>query len=422
MLLQFSVENFLSFKEKNVFSMLPTADKAHGENIITSGDAKAINTAVVYGANASGKSNLFSAMGISIMLLRSSNLRQINEIMPVTPFKFSEDSYKQPSFFEYIFIAKDNKKYVYGFSVTQEKVIDEYLYKYNSRRPSVIFERKNTVEYEFPVTQKKQLEPLTQWNSENKFFISTATMWNAESTKSAFEWLSSCFDTLSEIQVVQNIALSIFKNDISEKKYIDFTKELLKNTDINISDISINMKTINNNDLGFGFLPRLMINNPYANTVEKYEFEIVTDHIVKEGNKQKHYKLNLMEESLGTQQLFYFAPLLKTTFEKGSVLLIDELDRSLHPHVVKYLVNMFRDEKINKNGAQLIATTHDTTLLDLDLLRRDQIFFVEKQADTGVSDVFPLADFSVRKSDNIEKAYLIGRYGAVPYIKGEDRV
>ena len=138
--------------------------------------------------------------------------------------------------------------------------------------------------------------------------------------------------------------------------------------------------------------------------------------------QENKYTLSLAEESLGTQQLFFLAPLLRQTFEKGKVLVVDEIDRSLHPFIVKFLVNLFRNPKINTNGAQLIFTTHETTLLSLDTFRKDQVYFTEKDAETGVTDLYSLDEFSVRKTDNIGKGYLLGRYGAIPFLKTEEIV
>jgi len=123
---------------------------------------------------------------------------------------------------------------------------------------------------------------------------------------------------------------------------------------------------------------------------------------------------------LGTQQLFFYGPFLQDAFEKGKTIIIDEIDKSLHPSIVKFVMNLFRDGDVNKNNAQLIVTTHDTGLLSLDMFRRDQIYFTEKDVATGVTDLYSLDEFSVRKTENIEKGYLMGRYGAVPFLRTEE--
>ena len=126
--------------------------------------------------------------------------------------------------------------------------------------------------------------------------------------------------------------------------------------------------------------------------------------------------MNLQEESLGTQSLFFFSPVLKEAFEQGKVVIVDEIDKSLHPLLVEFIIKLFNDSKTNKNNAQLIFNTHDTNLLSLDNFRRDQIWFVEKEPKKGTTDLYPLDDFSVRKTENIQKGYLNGRYGAIPFL------
>lgn len=126
--------------------------------------------------------------------------------------------------------------------------------------------------------------------------------------------------------------------------------------------------------------------------------------------------MNLAFESLGTQAMFNFAPVLYDILKNGRVLIVDEIDKSLHPLIVRYIVSLFADSSSNKHGAQLICNTHDTNLLDLDLLRRDEIWFTERDPQTGSTSLYPLTDYSPRKGENIENGYLVGRYGAIPFI------
>ena len=142
-------------------------------------------------------------------------------------------------------------------------------------------------------------------------------------------------------------------------------------------------------------------------------YKVNTKHIV----NGDEYEFDISEESLGTQVIFSYIPVLKDVLDNGKVLIIDEFDKSLHPFIVKYIVEIFNDLEINKKGAQLIFNTHDTNLLDLELLRRDQIWFTEKNSEDGSTTIYPLDDFSVRKTENVEKGYLLGRYGAIPFLE-----
>ena len=136
-------------------------------------------------------------------------------------------------------------------------------------------------------------------------------------------------------------------------------------------------------------------------------------------HKGSELELTYEEESMGTQIIFSFIPFIKDALSSKKIIVVDEIDRSLHPYLVEMLVQMFNDSEINRNGAQLIFNTHDTNLLNLNILRRDQIWFTEKDSNNGTSDLYPLSDFSVRKSENIEKGYMLGRYGAIPFIKND---
>ncbi len=421
MLLQFSVENFMSFKEKAILSLEPSKDREHQENIIERGGSKGVNVIATYGANASGKTNFYKAITLALNLIRSSNIRQVNEPLGIVPFKFSPETINKPSKFEFQFIAADNKKYVYGFTADNRIIYEEYLYRYSSSRATKIFERRSNGEYFFTIREKGILQPLTQWNTPNKFFIATATMWNAQSTKVPLEWLSGGIDTYTDLSVLTQDALSKYHGDESQE-YIHFTEKVMGEADINISKIDIHIKKVPINPNLAALIPGVVINGRLIHPQEQAQMEVKTYHDVadKNGANKTRYSLQLGEESVGTQLLFTFAPLLKKALDDGKTIVIDEIDKSLHPAVVKYIVNMFRNNDINKSGAQLIITTHDTSLLSLSTFRRDQVYFVDKDRNTAESRLYALDEYPVRKGENIEKGYILGRYGAVPSIQGGD--
>ena len=421
MLLQFSVENYMSFREKAVLSLVPSKDREHPENINKVNTYKGLNAIATYGANASGKTNYYKAITVALNMIRSSNTRQVNESLPIIPFKFSHDSIFKPSKFEFQFVASDQKKYVYGFTADSRIIYEEYLYRYSSRKPTKIFERRSDGTYEFTAREKNLLSPLTQMNTPNKFFIATATMWNAQSTKIPLEWLSSGIDTYTELGLLTQDAMARYQGDNSEE-YVHFAEKIMGEADINISKIDVKVKKIPIKSNLASFIPGIFINGQLIQPQEQTQLEVNTYHEVRglDGSDVSRYSLPLAEESQGTQLLFTFSPLLKKALDEGKTIVIDEIDRSLHPAVVKYIVNLFRNEEVNKNGAQLIVTTHDTSLMRLGILRRDQICFVDKDKNTAESRIYSMDEFSVRKGENIEKAYLLGRYGAIPEIQGGD--
>ncbi len=390
MLIQFSVENFLSIRDKVFLSLEPSVDKEHPENVIKRKDNKATSTIAIYGANASGKSSLFKAIMVALNMIRNSNNVQITDELPVIPFKLDFESKNKPTTFEFTFVAENDKKYIYGFSATKEKITEEYLYYYATAKPSLLFDISEGEEPKFSRNQKSKLESAYQMNTSKKLFLATATSWNVECTKMPFEWFVESIETFTDVTDLRKFAFEKYKKD-ENKEYVEFTKNLLRQADININNIVVDTKEI---------------------------VEVITGHIIKsaDGN-QMEFPLTLQEESLGTQQIFFYGPFLKDAFEKGKTIVLDEIDKSLHPSIVKFIMNLFRDAEVNKNGAQLIATTHETSLLSLDTFRRDQIYFTEKDMDTGVTDLYSLDEFSVRKTENIEKGYLMGRYGAIPFLE-----
>ena len=421
MLIQFSVKNYMSFKERAVLSLNPSSDSEHPENINLKDKYKASKVISIYGANASGKTSLFKAMTSAVLMIKNSNFMQVN--MPnglMVPFKFDKKSVTVPSEFEFIFVADDCNRYVYGFSADGKQIFEEYLYLYKSQRPTIIFERSGD-KYEFK-SQKAILEPLIRFNTKNKLFLATATNWNTESTMIPFKWLTEKLITFTDAFTLADASLALYKSS-KQNEYVRFTEDLLQTADINISKIHIKVKKQKLGPLAGITVPRITADGQViAQNADQIleQIEIHTEHTIKDGDNESSYLLGMGEESLGTNQLFVLGPFLKEAFDNGMVIVIDEIDRSLHPFIVKYIVNMFRDEDINKAGAQLIFTTHDTSLLSLSIFRKDQIYFTEKDNKTGASDLYSLDEFSVRKTENIEKGYLLGRYGAIPFIRGEE--
>jgi AAA15 family ATPase/GTPase len=419
MLIQFSVSNFRSFKDTAILSLSPSATQEHPENIQAIGKDKALRVISIYGANASGKSNLFKAMTTALLMLRASNTLQVTNRFDVPPFNlqpfaFDSDKSKQPSVFEFTFIAMDGKKYVYGFSADATQILEEYLYCYLTAKPTMIFERTDVNQYKFRREDKKALEDIVKRNLPNKLFLATATAWNFTAMQTPYNWLAKYIDTYGDNMVaISGRALEMYENG-QQGNLKEFTKSLLQHADINIDDYSMKVNEIP--------LPIPIQNQPAPGQIPQVlkNYEIRTGHtIVDAESKPVHYELNMGEESLGTQQLFFFSPILKEAFENGKTIIIDELDKSLHPHIVRFLVSQFLDPSVNTGNAQLIFSTHDTSLLSLDTFRRDEIYFTEKDNSNGASVLYSLDDFQVRKTENIQKGYLLGRYGAIPFLQTE---
>jgi AAA15 family ATPase/GTPase len=423
MLLQFSVQNFLSFRDEAVLCLMPSADREHPENISHSGRYSALNSALVYGANASGKSNIFKALTTALNIIRASSSMPVNARLPVVPFAFDDKCFKQPSKFEFQFIAGDDKKYIYGFSAYPDRIAEEYLYVYDTNRPKKIFDYADG-SYSFSRSCEKELREFTQKNTPNKLLLSTATTWNSEITKAPYLWLSEKIDSYSDINNYQPIALAKYKAEYDNKTdhTLRFTEKLLKKADINISHIDIKYTKIDQNKNPLtDYCGVIMTGTPQAPDPRTgVLYSISTEHRIEDKDGQKKsFMLNFYSESMGSQILFYLAPLLLEALENGKTVFLDEIDKSLHPLIVRVLIELFSQD--NHKGAQLIATTHDTNQMDLSLLRRDQIYFTEKNQKDGASVLYSLDTLTpaVRKTDNVERHYLQGRYGALPLVPEE---
>jgi len=392
MILEFSIENFYSFKYKVTFSMVGSSSDVLPSNYMTVGDNKILKCAAIYGANASGKSNIFKVLNDVVMMLRSSNSSDYSDNLAIVPFAFNNEI--KPSKFEIRFIYEDIR-YIYGFSATKKAIEEEYLYYFPNGKETKIFYRKND-NYTFTVREAKELKMLVNKNTSNKFFLATATNWNYEKTRPAYLFLTKHIVVWQNISNLNNLALKKYYED---KELKDFALEFLKKAYINITDFRVervdDIKTIG----------------------DKFIFNFNDYHVYfKHANMEKD--LYIENESLGTKVFFYLLPFLKSAFNNSEVLIVDELDRSLHPFLVEYIISLFNDCELNKNGSQLIFNTHDTNLLNLNLFRKDQIWFTEKN-ENAVSDLYSLSDFAIRKNENIEKGYMLGRYGAIPLITND---
>ncbi len=223
-------------------------------------------------------------------------------------------------------------------------------------------------------------------------------------------WFEKYIDTYMVGISLSDFAIEAFSKDENEELK-NFTLKLLEEADIVIKDFSIEVEEV---DIDSNIL--MLLKNVAVSQKQK-NVKIKMMHEVKNmKDNPKVYELNFMNESSGTQILFSIAPILKNVFENGKILVIDEIERSLHPSLVEMIIKFFHNPDINKGNAQLIFNTHNTNLLSLEIFRRDQIWFAEKDAKKGTTELYPLDYFSVRKSENIQKGYLNGRYGAVPFV------
>ena len=402
MLLEFNVTNFRSIKQKQTLSLLKTRKNELENNfttisLSTGKTLDVLNSAAIYGANASGKSNLVLALQTMFSIIEQSTSYQKNQgVLGIEPFLLSTETQNQPTEFELDFID-NGVRFVYGFSATKEKIIDEWLYQYPKGHPQVLIERTNTNTWGAMNALKGNKKLWQESTKDNALFLSTAVRLNCEQLSDLSNYMILDMD----FHLYDNdnfLSLVSFKNN--EDKVLQFIQQ----ADLGIDKVKIVEEKMQNIK---GKSYRMVHTSD-----GEVGYKVETYHIMEDGNLMK---FDLQQESVGTKKMFALAYHWLNVLENGHTLVLDELQNSLHPKLVEYLVKMFHDPELNKNGAQLIFVTHETSLLDQEIFRRDQVWFCEKE--NNATELFSLADFSVRKgAENVEKFYLSGRYGAVPYL------
>ncbi|MDV6326853.1 ATP-binding protein [Idiomarina sp. Sol25] len=417
MLIEMSVANFRSLRDQQTFSLMKSSsDELECTNTFSTRAFKTfelLRSAAIYGPNASGKSNFLAALRTMKKIVQeSASHYKRGDKLPVTPFRLNAENRGLPSEFEVSCIV-DGVRYQYGFSVTAEKVHEEWLFAYPKGRPQRWFIRSwNNEEekYEWDLghnlTGEKQL--WLKSTRDNALFLSTAIQLNSEQLKPLFDW----FDESLRFANVSgwNPAFTASLCEVEDKSRV---MDFMKAADLNIDDILVETEAFDSK-----VLPDDMpehIKDVISKDLEgKKIIDIKTVHKDSEG---KDVVFDLEDESDGTQKLFSFAGPWLDALENGYVLFIDELHDNLHPQLVQFLVQLFHSSKTNPKNAQLVFTTHETSILNQNVFRRDQIWFCEKAKDLS-SHLFSLLDFSPRKGrENIEQAYLSGRYGAIPFVR-----
>jgi len=426
MLIEFSVANYRSFKEKVTFSMvaadLDGSDEKLKENNIFAVDEELslVKSAAIYGANASGKSNIAKALNfMKNFMINSSKGTQSTDSIPIEPFRLSTETEHQPSFFELVF-RLDKKIYRYGFEADRDKIVSEWLYYVPRKQEKMLFERKlNKIKtarnYEAEVIIQQKL------TRQNTLFLSVSAQFNVRIAQKALQWLLSNLNIIFSVSAFHDYGGFIHtvelmknsKNSIVMQHCKSQIIELVKKLDIGVHGVEVdNEKITSESLLNIPEDLKKFLSGideiPIVNTTHK-KF----DH---DGNYKSTEQFKLDEhESEGTKKIFALAGVLVTVFDYGKVLIIDEFDARLHPLISRAIVGLFNSKETNPRNAQLIFMTHDTNLLSPKIFRRDQIWFTEKNR-YGATDLYSLAEYQIPDDAPFENDYIQGRYGAIPYI------
>jgi AAA15 family ATPase/GTPase len=409
MLIEFKVENFRSIREEQTLSFVGSNyDNELPDNYLTPelpgmSGVRVMKVAAIYGANASGKSNVISAIQFFAKYVANS----FTDLKPeaptgTVPFRFEKEWAERPTLFE-ITIFIDDIRYTYGLGLSEERVTEEYLIAFPNGKAQQWFERTwnpsvNLYDWTSSAENFQYDDALRKATRDNCTFLSVGAQFNHPKLSSVREWFTGHFKpdrSDFELRTSYMTAYCCHKLPSLHSSVLDF----LKKADLGIVDF----------------------------TVEKYPDDVTPD--------RKHYRLaelhykimlrhkgrdsdtwlSLSDESGGTQHLFSLAVPWIISLACGDFICIDEIETSLHPFLARELIKLFLNPEVNPNGAQLLFTTHNPILLDQELLRRDQFWFTEKD-DSGATCLYPLTNYSPRKSEALMKGYLAGRYGGIPFI------
>lgn len=448
MLIEFRVTNFRSFRDQQVLSMVATSDRDLRDTntaLVPAFKHRLVRSAIVYGPNASGKSNLIMALGaMQLFMITAVNSpptpgRRAIDSPLLRPFLLDPQARQAPTEFELIFVHQ-GVRYQYGLVLGRERIHDEWLLAYPKGQPQTWFERRLQVAVAPPDTpgpgqqerarpdppdrlsqgdgahytwyfgprlggEKQRLADLTR--ADVPYLAAAATFGNPQ-LRTVFDWFAQRLAVFNPWAHPDPFSETV-QQAAAGPQLREQIRALLAEADVGISDFRVRVIAIDDDET-FAQLPAEVLQALAPMRLQRTEVRMqhhapdTPDGVV---------ELPGEDESLGTQRFFSIAGPIIAALEQGQVLAVDEIDDSLHPLLVRRLVALFHSTETNPHGAQLIMNTHDATLLDTRLFRRDQIWFTEKDQ-RGGSRLYPLSDYHPRKDEALSKGYLHGRYGAVP--------
>lgn len=411
MLLEFRIRNYRSIRDEIVLSFVASKDKKLADTHLASTDIKSlpqvIRSAVIYGPNASGKSKLLEGMQfMRAVVAESATSMKPSDKFNVQPFLLDTKFASQPTSFELSFVL-GGVRHQYGFNLTRERIVDEWLLVYRSAKPQQWFSRSfDDVSQKYVYSFSTHLSgPRKLWEEttrSNALFLSTAAQLNSELLGPIFLWLVDRPLFLGVgLTPPTDFTTQLLKTEEGKRDVLEF----LTSADVSISDVVSESRQALQQQVKFG--------GSDGPILTSQELQVDVPQFIHETENGSAI-FGLDDESRGTKHLYNLVAPVLDVLKHGRMLIVDELDSSLHPLLVRWLVNLFHKPERNPLGAQLLFTTHDTSLLDNTLFRRDQIWFIEKDRDQA-THLYPFSDFNPRKAEAWEKGYLTGRYGALPF-------
>ena len=431
MLIEFRFKNYRSFRDEATLSMEAMGLGSFKNCLIPlSSTVKLLPAVAIYGKNGGGKSNVIRAFWLAVQFVRNAQRTQHERAnIPVTPFALNDYSQNEPSSFDFEYTI-GNIRYWYGFSATREKIVSEYLYHAPNGQKATIFTRTGQ-NYSF-TEEKKKRGMIGEMVAENQLFFSVACTMNDAPCIAAMRWFR---DYVVFSRDYSDIPMQLLEYS-EDKNMLTAISEYAKTADLGIlnmqfefdskeikDDVSLPDDIPEDVRTALVQFMHALSESSSGNDVQLKVGEVSAkaSHLgMNQDGTKASYTLELSEESDGTRKLMALAPAVESALRNGGILLVDELERELHPMLVNFIVAKFQSKDSNPNGAQIVFTTHNTELMNLELLRKDQIYFADKRDQDGSSELYSISDFSTRTTDNIRKGYFVGKYGAVPDIDIEE--
>lgn len=413
MIKEFSIENYRSFNGRKTLSLEAAPISDFPENVIQTDRYKLLYIAAVYGANASGKSNLLRAMSMMKNIVLNNFEKSSATQIPHDPFLLSTSTSNKPTLFEIVFVTED-VKYRYGFEINKDNISAEWLFETKKKAEKPLFIRViEGIEVMPSFHEGKNLEEKTR---ENALFLSVVDQFNGQIAKRIIRWFKN-FNVISGLS--HDNYRGITYEMLNDPKMNPILTKYYSQLDLGFEAIKILKKEVSNDDLPTD-LPEDILRQLMTDLEGKTMISLKTIHKVfdEDGIESGIVEFDARrQESSGTNKMIDLSGPIFDTLKDGGLLVIDELDAKLHPLLTLSIIKLFQNKVINEKNAQLIFATHDTNILSLSALRRDQIYFVEKDK-YGSTDLYALVDYkeNVRKDRSFQKDYINGRYGAIPYL------
>jgi AAA15 family ATPase/GTPase len=426
MLVEFRFKNFRSFRDEQLLSLVAGRDKVLGHNLVSAGKLRLLKMAAVYGANASGKSNLIKAMDTMRNLVVGSADFKPGARLNVKPFLLDDKTQGAPTLFEVTFFH-NGIRYQYGFTATTERFHQEWLIAYPKGAGQTWYKRtfdKKRMDYDWKYSTflKGDKAKLAEKTRGNALFLSVASQWNNEQLMTVYEWFEDKLRVAPPKEKFRPVTAELLLDVEGKRKARDdlyeFVTESLQKADLGIRGVNVKKLKLDRDKTK---LPIDMPEEIREKVFERLELEplLKVEMLHSHPTTRREHAFPLQEESDGTQRFFQLLGPWLQTVVLGFTVFIDELEVSLHPLLTRQLIEFIQHRDKRKAKAQVIFATHDTTLLDPELFRRDQIWFTEKD-EVGASSLYSMADYKEhrpRKGEAMQKRYLSGRYGAIPILE-----